>query len=644
MIYPKLEPQCHLPEGLAGPKELSGLAKSPLFGRFVFLVVFVLSALYMAHELKRGWIPSDDGVLAESAEQVLHGAMPHRDYHELYTGLLSYINAAAFRLFGTNLMSMRYVIFIFFLAWVPANFYAASRFVSAPIAGAITVLAVAWGPPNWATPHPSWYNLYFATFGLAALYRYIEAQSRRWLFIAGLCGGISFLFKMTGLYFVAGVLLFLAFRETARPSCEPLHRHRGISYRFFLVISVFSYEALLFALLRMQANRATYFYFWLPNSAIGATLIWYEFRERRQHARRFSFLFHELGLFGAGVAVPIAAFLTPYLLTGSLSQFLTDLLIQPKGMILSGYLKPPEQWFLEGSVVNLLLIGIVFLTRSKSSPNFWEVILLGVPVVLLIPVFLFLARQSRVFYQLAWSTVWVLAPLAVVVGAGMLVRRYVLNLSEKTGHQRLFLTLSVTAACSLIQFPFTDTIYFCYVAPLVLLSVTAVVSSMDRPPRLAAWGMASFCLLYAVFELTPGFMDHMGVEYTPDIQTVRLPLQREGNLLVSAATAREYKELDGLIRQHVRGEYILAGARCPEVYFLYGLHSPTRDFLGFSDDFGPGPEGVLRTLEMRHVSLVVLNHLDSIHVQQVPDDLHRALEHEFPSHAETANFEVRWKQ
>src|SRR5260370_40907307 len=87
---------------------------------FLFALVFVLSALYMAQELKRGWVPWDEGVLAESAGHVLGRDLPHREYHELYTGLLSYVNATAFRAFGPNLASMRYMRFMSFLAWVPA--------------------------------------------------------------------------------------------------------------------------------------------------------------------------------------------------------------------------------------------------------------------------------------------------------------------------------------------------------------------------------------------------------------------------------------------------------------------------------------------------------------------------------------------
>jgi hypothetical protein len=266
-----------------------------------------------------------------------------------------------------------------------------------------------------------------------------------------------------------------------------------------------------------------------------------------------------------------------------------------------------------------------------------------VPLALLIPSFLLLAHQVRGFYQMAWSTIWLLAPFLVVLGVGLLVRRIMFNRLDSVRIQRSFVILSVTAACSLIQFPYTASVYFCYVAPLVVLCATAVVSLMDHPPRLAVSAMMCFCFLFAVFELTPGFVFHLGFEYAPDTQTVKLSIPRAGGLRVSAATASEYEELGSLIRQHGRGEYVLAAANCPEVYFLYGLRSPTRDFLGFSSDLGAGSEGLLRLLQVHHVNLVVLNHVDYMFVQPMPHDLHVALEREFPSHAEIEWFEVRWK-
>jgi len=634
---PQTVPECL---STSGPR--SRTAKSPSRQWLLFALVFVVTALYMAQELKRGWVPSDEGTLAECADRVLRGELPHRDYHEGYTGGLSYLNAAAFRLFGTNLASMRCMLFLFFLVWVPSVFYAASRFVSPPIASAVTLLAVAWGPPNYGAAMPSWYNLFFATFGLATLLRYIEVQTGRWLLLAGFCGGVSLLFKLPGLFFVSGALLFLVFHEQTAPSVKPANRRESLSFRVLVVTSVLLFECLVFALLRKLANSATYLYFWVPELAIGGVLIWHEFYLPRDRSHRFYFLFRELLLFGAGFAIPIALFLVPYLLTGNVGLLMRDIFGVSGRLIGQVSMKPPVLWFVEGCAVNVLLIAVLLLTRSKTAPRIWEVVLLGLPLALLIPLALFLAHRARFFYQLVWSTIWVFAPFVVVLGVGLLVRHSRFNRLEFIPRQRLFLILSVTAACSLIQFPFSNTIYFCYIAPLVWLSITAVVSLMEQPPRFAAAGMMCFCFLYAVFELTPGFVYHLGVEYAPDTQTVKVNIPRAGGLRVTAATATEYEELVSLIRQHARGEYILAKPDSPEVYFLSGFHDPTGIFFDFYEDDAGRTQRALAAIQLHNINLVVLNHRPPF-AGPIADDLKTALEREFPNRADAGDFEVRWK-
>ncbi len=605
-------------------------------------LVLLLSALYMALELKRGWVPSDEGTLAESAEHVLRGELPHRDYHEVYTGGLSYLNAAAFRLFGTNLASMRYMLFLFFLAWVPAVYYAASRFVSAPIAAALTLLAVAWGPPNYAAAMPSWYNLFFATFGLAALLRYIETQAGRWLLLAGACGGISILFKLPGLFFVAGVLFFLVYREQLAPSAQPSDRRETRAYRGFVITSIVLYEALLFALLRKVANSATYYYFWVPELVIGAAVVWHEIYASRNRSQRFPFLLRELLLFAAGVAIPIAVFLVRYLLAGSVGLLVRDIFALSGRHLVQASMKPPVQWFRQGIEVNAALIALVLLSRSKAPPKRWKQVLFAVSMVILIPTLVLLARRSRYYYQHVWSTIWVFAPVVVVLGVALLARWSWLNRLESIPRQRLFLALSVTAACSLIQFPFSNTIYFCYIAPLVLLAITAVVSLMDPPPRLAAAGMMCFCFVYVVFDLTPGFVYHLGAEYAPDTQTVRLTMPRAGGLRVTAASAAEYEALNSLIHEHARGEYILAKPDSPEVYFLSGFRDPTGIFFDFYEDPSVRTQLALESIDSHNVNLVVLNHRPPFS-GPIADDLKTSLEREFPNRADAGDFEVRWR-
>ena len=65
----------------------------------MLLIVWVLSVAYAAVNLKHGWIPHDEGFFAQSADRVLNGELPHRDFDEVYTGGLTFANALSFRVF-----------------------------------------------------------------------------------------------------------------------------------------------------------------------------------------------------------------------------------------------------------------------------------------------------------------------------------------------------------------------------------------------------------------------------------------------------------------------------------------------------------------------------------------------------------------
>src|SRR2546422_69633 len=103
-------------------------------------IVWVVSAVYIFGFIDRGWIPHDEGSLAQMAERVLNGELPHRDFDDIYTGGLSFLHALAFRLFGTTLLSLRLVLLMAFLAWLPAVYYVAGRFVP-PLAAGLATLA-----------------------------------------------------------------------------------------------------------------------------------------------------------------------------------------------------------------------------------------------------------------------------------------------------------------------------------------------------------------------------------------------------------------------------------------------------------------------------------------------------------------------
>jgi hypothetical protein len=608
---------------------------SKLLRRLLIATMFLLSALYVAKELKRGWVASDEGYLAQTAERVLYGELPHRDFDEGYTGGLTYLNAVAFRLFGTNLASLRYLLFLFVLAWIPAFYYVASQFAASPVAGALTLLGVAWSVPNYSAAMPSWYNLFFATFGLAALLRYIKTEKRLWLFTAGLCGGVSFLFKLSGLYFVAGVLFFLVFRERVTTEAEATISIETRVYRAFLVACVVAYEALVFGLLRKAGNLATFLYFGVPDLAIGGTILWLEFYLPRVQGKRFFRLFREGAVFGAGVALPIGGFLLSCVLAGSLHEFLRAIFVLSANQLTHSNFNQPVGKLTVAILINLAFIAAMFLTKPKTANAFGIVFTLGIPVAL------FLARRFKYVDRAEYAAIFTLLPVLVVIAAWLLVRGSLKNIGA-LGQQQVFLVVSVAAACSLIQYPYTIPVYFCYVAPLVVLAVVAIVSNLQAAPRWALFGALCFAFFYVVLDFTPGFIQPMGEWYSPDRNTATLSLPRGGGLRVYPGDARTAEDLYAVIKQHARGEYIYATPDCPQVYFLNGFRNPTRTSFDHRDDRPRRTERILSAIHAHDINLVVLNDAP-LFSEKASAELRSALEQEFPNHATIDSFEVRWK-
>jgi hypothetical protein len=600
----------------------------------IFALFFLASVLYLAQGLNRGWVPMDDATLGLSADYVLQGELPHRDYFEGYTGGLTYVNALAFRIFGPKSMSLRYMMFLFALAWVPAVYYVASHFVSIRVAGPLTLLAVAWGVPNYSAPMPSWYNLFCATFGLAALLRYIEDQKPRWLVLAGFCGGASFLFKQIGLFFIAGAILFLLFRAQIASTKEPGAGQSRL-YRIFLCTTLLTYALSLLSLILKRPNVITFSYFFVPAIVVGIPIVCLErhFGENRSH--RFEFLFREVAFFLAGVALPIAIFLFPFIRGHAVPDLIRDVFVAPSKQIAYVGTTPTFLKFLVGVTVNALLFFSLFYVRRDLRKWISGLVLLAMAIALV------LVRPVPAVYKAIFATIWILVPTLVICGSILVIRR----LSKQGGNctQKLFLMLSITAFCSLIQFPATAGIYFCYAAPLFVLAAGAVISSFHYQPRWFMVGAYCFALFYVVFEVTPGFVQNIGSQYEADTQTAVVNVPRSEGIRTSPTRAYIYNRLNGIVRQHARGEYIFATPDCPEVYFISGFRNPTRYFFDFWDDAPGRTQRILDTVHEHDINLVVVNR-DPLASGPVASDLRTFFEHEFPNSALAGNFEVRWKR
>ena len=529
----------------------------------ILLLVWLACAAYEGALLKRGWVPHDDGTFASSAQRVVQGEMPHRDFDELYTGGLTYLNAAAFRVSGANFATLRWLLFLFFLAWVPAVFYVASRLVRPLAAGLITCLAVAASVPVYSAPVPSWYNLFFATFGTAAALRFLESRNRWWLAIAGLCAGLSFLAKISGLYFLAAIFLFLIFLEQTDSQSHSSSPRRGVAgYSTFIAAGLLVFVVVLFKTVA-SANPAYIAHFILPGVSVALYLLWSEFNcSRGPSSNRFRHLAGLISPVLVGFLLPVIAFLIPYARAGALHSFLIGVFVAPTKRFSFAALHPTHLRAMNLIATAALGTLLYLVSKPRTFSRRRQIILVCVLFGLLVA-----SGPVRPIYSFIWSSMVLLVPVTAVIAVIMLA--YAADL-EATKRQRLFLLISVLALTSLIQFPFAAPVYFCYVTPLILLAIVALSSLRPSRNDFVFGAVLIFYLAFWIFRATPGFIYNLGLRYAPNQQTATLALPRGGALRVDPQLADEYARLIPLIQQHATGNYIYAGPDAAEVYFPCG--------------------------------------------------------------------------
>jgi hypothetical protein len=622
--------------GLATTAARDSLVARDWISRGVPLAVLAVSAAYVSWHLGRGLVPHDDGSLAQAATRLLDGELPHRDFDDVYTGGLAFLNAAGFRLFGTSLFAMRLVLLTVFLAWVPAVYYIASRFVPALAAGAVTLLAVVWSVPNYPAPMPSWYNLFLATFGIVALFRHLEDGRRRWLFLAGMAGGLSVLAKVVGVYYIAAVLLFLVFRAHAL-SRNAMDRdpRQGRAYAAFATASLVLFVTALFGLVRARAHLHDLIQLVLPGASVALLLIHREWSiPGGSNRARFASLARLLVPFLCGVAIPIAVFVVPYLRSGSLGALIHGVFVQPtKRFGFADAPFPPVHRLLAGLPLVVLVIAA---RRFGERLQRWHVVALG---LLLTAVWL-ASGYSDAAYGAVWNSASNLLPVIVVTGVALLTRE---DAGDTLNDQRTVLLLSVTGVWNMVRFPFSLGVYFFYVAPLAILTAVAIYRHM-RPARPElVMVVLGFYALFAMTRLNTAPINGKGIVYVPWASTPELAGDRAG-LSGLPAQAKQYNELIPLLRQHAKSEYIWASPDAPEVYFLAGYKNPTRSFFEFFDDTTGRTARILQTLADRRVNIIALNAYPEFSFRAIPVGLYRELVNRYPHSKGVGRFQVRWRE
>ena len=600
------------------------------------VAAWIAAAGWVAVRLDQGWVPHDDGSFAQSAQRVIDGELPHREFAELYTGGMTFLNAGVFWLFGEDLIWLRVPMFVLFLAFVPCYYAIARRLVRRPTALVTTAFAVGWSVPVYPAAVPSWYLLFFSCFGTYLVIRHFETGRSWWLFAAGLFGGLAISFKIVGIWFVLAVIVALVAAEQASNPQVHSRRRSFQGYGLFVIVGALVTLGLVVGVLGSHLGGAELVNLVLPVAALCCIPILAEATTDGPSARtRLGSLGRRVVPFLAGVVVPVGLVTLPYVITGAVPDLIEGVLVAPRSRFDYSYLSTPGPTaLLWGLPVVAALLLRHYVPRTRRAIDISGVVVL---VALLVT-----SGTAVLSYLLLWHTARALAPIVVVVGALALALRPGL-VADPTRRLVLLLVLLVAGLGSLVQFPFGAPVYFCYAAPLFALAAVGMAGSSRVGSGLLP---AALLLSYVIFGLA--FLDRaalstLGLGFQLDPQTVILD-GRRASVRVTPSDRDVYGSAAALLERHASGRYAFAGPDAPELYVLSRRKNPTRSLFDFiyTSDSARGAR-LLRTLRKRRVTAISVNHRPAFS-DPLDDETVRRLAELYPYHARIGKFDVRWEK
>ncbi|MBT4692181.1 MAG: hypothetical protein HOB73_02420 [Planctomycetaceae bacterium] len=581
--------------------------------RIALLLTLVVTTIYLSTMGNQGWIAHDEGLLAHSADRILAGETPHIDFQDPYTGGLSYWHAQVFNVLGTSLTSLRTILVGVAILAVIAWFMITARFLPPASATVVTLVCLVWSFPNYFAALPSWYNLMFSSWAMWAILKYSDELKPRFLVLATCAIGLSILCKITGVYALAATFFAVFFIHLNQdPAMDVSAKHSKYnSWQLMIGAGLLgvTYCTLLFLLVDGRVSISNLALFCIPGTILMVVVFW-----QSQIAKTHSTSVSQLGLHTlliiAIIHVVLIVFCYGYFDRGAMTELLQGVIILPTARLAGATFSPPSpHWLLLTIPLGLLIYYDRRLLKTAKVPLVIIVAMVGTILIAL--------GGIPLVYRIAFQSGHLLLPVIVTVGSTILIKSRT-DFVSKAIRNRLFILLMFAAALSLMQYPYSSGIYFCYTSPFLILAVAAIVTRTKKYDR-HLWGsVAALVGIFAVVWINFSNPRTVGVFHQQANEMVTLDLPR-GGITIPAIGYDEIKPTIDYLQQHSQAnEYILAGPDCPQFYFLANRKNPTPQFYDLfqaSVIRGWRGKGYITTVEQelkkaienRDIKLVVIN-------------------------------------
>jgi hypothetical protein len=342
-----------------------------------------------------------------------------------------------------------------------------------------------------------------------------------------------------------------------------------------------------------------------------------------------------------GVAAPILGFVLFYLGHGAVDDLVRGLFLLPRLRYADAGALPLSP-LASGSTLFLAAVLVAgFYLPPRWTTLYHGLVIAGLAAALALAATGF-RRVSEGFF---WNSLSQATPL--VVGALALLSLPTRRDAEAPAWSaRAVFVAAVAGFCGLIQYPAAMPVYFCYVLPLTLLGVAALLERLPPRNRPALAAFAAVYLVFGMLFLEPFRL--VGLAGPMDRQdTARLDLPR-GGLITDRESVDLYRESVRLLRTHARSGKIFA-LDSPELYFLADLQNPTSMVFDYAGD-SVFRRRLGRQLTELGVDAIAIRHQTPHSFPQSPPfsaDLLAELAQLYPSSREIegriARFTIRWR-
>jgi hypothetical protein len=541
--------------------------------------------------------------MAQVADRVLLGQVPHRDFDDPWTGGWSYFQAGIFRLFGTSLRMLRIPIFVLWMASLACGFRLARRFATPVVAGVATLAWGVWSLYAWHYPLLNWYYAPLALFAVWGVTRFVESGRRRYLVIAGVMAGVSIAFKITGLYLLAALLLWCAAHVVSGAQVlgvRQADRGEGLLTRSSWYATLVTVSGGVFLLLvgrlvwslPVEVRGSALFHYLVPSTA---TVLWLGWRARcagislDEGTRSTISVLVPLAV---GVIVPLLPVFVGYAVIGALPDLYVGLFVRPAARLsLMPWPPPPGRmasvWMMIAPA--LLAVGLRYAKPSRERVSWVLAVGIGLVAGALSHYDEFTASSVSLMVRV----LPVMLPLVALLGS-------VRGEDAAGGHGSVvFLLVAFAATSQLLQVPQAYLPYSLYATPISILALVALLAQRS--------GLAAPAVLFGgSFLIVAGYGHPAASVAKPESDRwARLALPR-GGLWVSAEDSAQFADVAQAVSKRPRGPIHVVGDG-PEYAFLLDRPSASRVIYDvLADSSAKDVKLVLPLLDRGAVNTVIL--------------------------------------